>query len=249
MLLAARGIVLLAKRETMSTPFLPSARWLLSLFSALLLGAAGCALDAPDDPAEHLGENTQPVEATVRVRVMAANLTSGNGQDYDPGHGTRIFQGTDPDIVLIQEFNYLGNTDADIHSFVDTAFGASFSYYREGGAQIPNGIISRWPIVESGEWDDTAVSNRDFAWARIDVPGPVDLWAVSIHLLTSGSSTRNGEAQKLVTYIKGTTSHGERPTSGGYARTRRVYPPPGAAPWRRPGPHRVSLPHIRFINE
>lgn len=199
----------------MSTPFLPSARWPLSLFSALLLGAAGCALDAPDDPAEHLGDTAQPVEATVRVRVMAANLTSGNGQDYDPGHGTRIFQGTDPDIVLIQELNYLGNTDADIRSFVDTAFGASFSYYREGGAQIPNGIISRWPIVESGEWDDTAVANRDFAWARIDVPGPVDLWAVSIHLLTSNSSTRNGEAQKLVTYIKGKVPAGDYLVIGG----------------------------------
>src|SRR5689334_18836344 len=122
MLLAARGSVPLAERETMSTPFSSSARWPLSLFSALLLGAAGCALDAPDAPAEHLGDSAQPVLATVRVRVMAANLTSGNGQDYDPGHGARIFQGTDPDIVLIQELNYLGNTDADIRSFVDTAF-------------------------------------------------------------------------------------------------------------------------------
>jgi len=36
-------------------------------------------------------------------------------------------------------------------------------------------------IVEAGEWDDPRVGNRDFAWARIDIPGPVDLWAVSVH--------------------------------------------------------------------
>ena len=201
--------------EPMSTPFLSSARWPLSLFAVLLLGAAGCVLDVPDDPTEHFGEDAQQVGATVCVCVMAANTTSGNGQDYNPGHGTRIFQGTDPDIVLIQEFNYGGNTTAEIRSFVDTAFGASFSYYREAGAQIPNGIISRWPIIESGEWDDTAVSNRDFAWARIDVPGPTDLWAVSIHLLTSGSSARNGEAQKLVTFIQGKVPTGDYLVIGG----------------------------------
>ena len=51
--------------------------------------------------------------------------------------------------------------------------------------QVGNAILSRWPILESGEWDDTSVSNRDFAWARIDIPGPRDLWVVSVHLLTA----------------------------------------------------------------
>jgi len=133
---------------------------------------------------------------------MAANLSSGTGQDYDPGHGIRIFQGTDPDVVMIQEFNYKTDSAADIRAFVDTAFGPGFSYYREAGAQIPNGIISRWPILESGEWDDPQVTNRDFAWARIDIPGPKDLWAVSVHLLTTSSSIRNSEATSLVDFIK-----------------------------------------------
>lgn len=192
----------------------PSVRWFLPLSAALALGAAGCVLEAPDAPVELLAEEAQPL-ATARVRVMAANTTSGNLQSYDPGHGTRIFQGVDADIVMIQEFNYGANTTTDIRSFVNTAFGSSFSYYREAGAQIPNGIISRWPILASGEWDDTAVSNRDFAWARIDVPGPVDLWAVSLHLLTSSASVRNGEAQQLVTYIKSKIPAGDYLVIGG----------------------------------
>ena len=39
--------------------------------------------------------------AQTTLRIMAANTSSGNRQSYDPGEGTRIFQGLDPDIVLI----------------------------------------------------------------------------------------------------------------------------------------------------
>ncbi|WP_420715250.1 lamin tail domain-containing protein [Corallococcus sp. BB11-1] len=153
--------------------------------------------------------------ANVRLRLMAANITSGNGQDYDPGHGIRIFQGTDADVVMIQEFNYKTDSAADIRSFVDTAFGTGFSYYREAGAQIPNGIISRYPIIAAGEWDDTQVSNRDFAWARINIPGPKDLWVVSVHLLTSGSGVRNTEASNLVRFINANVPAGDFLAIGG----------------------------------
>lgn len=133
---------------------------------------------------------------------MAANLTSGNGQDYDPGHGNRILQGLKPDIVLVQEFNYLNNTAADFRAWVDANFGPTFSYSREpGGDQIPNGVVSRYPILASGEWNDSAVSNRDFAWARIDIPGDKDLWVISVHLLTTSSSNRNSEASQILNYI------------------------------------------------
>lgn len=146
-----------------------------------------------------------PLSADEVIRVMAANLTSGNGQDYDPGEGIRIFQGLKPDIVLIQEFNYMGDSPANFRTFVDTAFGTGFSYFREGGdEQIPNGVISRYPILQSGEWIDTQVSNRDFAWARIDIPGDKDLWAVSVHLLTSSGSDRNAQARALVSFIQTT---------------------------------------------
>jgi endonuclease/exonuclease/phosphatase family metal-dependent hydrolase len=173
----------------------------LSLFTLFtLFGIAACGPPGETDLAPDSIE--QALAGNVRIRIMAGNITSGNLQSYDPGHGTRIFQGTDPDIALIQEFNYGSNSATDIRTFVNAAFGTSFSYYREGGAQIPNGVVSRWPIVASGEWDDTAVSNRDFAWARIDIPGPIDLWAISVHFLTSSSSNRNIEANQLVSYIR-----------------------------------------------
>lgn len=142
-------------------------------------------------------------QADTAIRVMAANITSGNNQSYDAGQGTRIFQGLDPDVVLIQEFNYGDNSANSLRSWVNTTFGSQFIYFRETGAQIPNGIISRWPILESGQWNDAQVSNRDFAWARIDIPGPVDLWAVSVHLLTSNATDRQAEAQALRSYIQG----------------------------------------------
>jgi endonuclease/exonuclease/phosphatase family metal-dependent hydrolase len=182
-----------------------------ALFSVTLMACGGAELDRVDgDPLA-----TQEFALSVPVRLMAANTTSGNLQSYDPGHGIRIFQGTRPDVVMIQEFNYGDNSATAIRQFVNTAFGTSFSYYREGGAQIPNGVISRWPIIASGEWDDTQVSNRDFAWARIDVPGPKDLWVVSVHLLTSSSSVRNTEAINLVNFIKANIPTGDYLAIGG----------------------------------
>ncbi|HEX5745114.1 MAG TPA: lamin tail domain-containing protein [Archangium sp.] len=187
------------KTETSSSrPTRLDSRLLAAVLSLTLAACGGVSQEeAVNDP---LG--TQEAAVSVPLRVMAANISSGNYQSYDPGHGIRIFQGTRPDVVAIQEFNYGDNSASAIRSFVDTAFGTGFSYYREGGAQIPNGIISRYPIIASGEWDDTQVSNRDFAWARIDVPGPKDLWVVSVHLLTTSSSIRNTEATNLVNFIK-----------------------------------------------
>ena len=156
---------------------------------------------------------------STRMRLMAANLTSGSGQSYDPGHGIRIFQGLDPDVVMIQEFNYGGNSATAIRSFVDTAFGTGFSYYRESGTGIPNGVISRWPIVASGEWDDSRMTDRDFAWTRIDVPGPSDLWAVSVHLKASSGSTnaatREAQASQLVGFINANVPPGDFLVIGG----------------------------------
>lgn len=186
-------------------------RWLAPV---ALVALCACGPD-PSVLDEDLGESHLPLPGDVRVRLMAANLTSGNGMNYDPGHGTRIFQGTDPDIVMIQEFNYGSSSNADIESFVSAAFGPTFSYYREAGAQIPNGIVSRYPILASGEWNDSSVANRDFAWARIDIPGPVDLWAFSVHLLTSGTSARNTEAKQLVQLIKANVPAGDYLAIGG----------------------------------
>ncbi|NOK37202.1 endonuclease [Corallococcus exercitus] len=181
----------------------PAASWRTWSFTLVCaaLSACGGSVEAEAEAAAPELVAREDSLANVRLRLMAANLSSGTGQDYNPGHGIRIFQGTDADVVMIQEFNYQTDSAADIRAFVDTAFGTGFSYYREAGAQIPNGIISRYPIIAAGEWDDTQVSNRDFAWARIDIPGPKDLWAISVHLLTTSSSIRNTEASNLVKFI------------------------------------------------
>ncbi|WP_309892875.1 lamin tail domain-containing protein [Archangium sp.] len=198
--------------ETSSRYTLLDRRVLAAVLSLTLAACGGAAQDGEGD--DTLGVQESAV-GEVRVRLMAANTTSGSLQSYDPGHGLRIFQGTKPDVVMIQEFSYGDNSAAAIRGFVDTAFGTTFHYYREGGAQIPNGVISRWPIIAAGEWDDTQVSNRDFAWARIDVPGPKDLWVVSVHLLTTSSSIRNTEAVNLVNFVKANIPTGDYLAIGG----------------------------------
>jgi hypothetical protein len=137
--------------------------------------------------------------AHVSIRAMAANLSSGNDQSYDRGEGMRIFQGLKPDVVMIQEFNYKKNSPEDIRSMIDEAFGPDFHYYRENepSDQIPNGVISRFPILESGEWEDKEMPNRDFAWAKLDLPGDRELWVISVHLSASKAPKRKLEAEEL----------------------------------------------------
>src|SRR5206468_9825913 len=113
-------------------------------------------------------------QTNTPIRIMAANL-NGNLQSYQP-FAIRIFQGLKPDIVAIQEFNYSNNAPSDFRALLDAAFGTEFVYFREdynGSGDIPNGIISRYPIVASGSWPDTLQSqpNRGYAWAQIGLPG------------------------------------------------------------------------------
>lgn len=140
-------------------------------------------------------------EAPFTVRVMAANLTSGNNQSWDPGHGARIIEGAQPDVVAMQEFNFGNNSSSALRGFVDDTFGSDFSYVR-GSGSIPNGVVSRWPFIDSGEWVDTNVGNRTFTWARIDIPGDVDLWVISVHLLTTSAGNRNAQGTQLVQYLQ-----------------------------------------------
>jgi endonuclease/exonuclease/phosphatase family metal-dependent hydrolase len=148
-------------------------------------------------------------EQPLELRVMAANTTSQRFQSYpNPGPGTRFFQALQPDVVLIQEFNVNAtrnapNGDDAVDAWVSEVFGPDYHWTREpGGDSIPNGVISRWPIVESGQWTDFEVGNRDFSYARIDLPGETDLWAVSVHFLTRGPGVRATEAQALVDAIR-----------------------------------------------
>jgi endonuclease/exonuclease/phosphatase family metal-dependent hydrolase len=171
---------------------------------ALLGDAAG---DAPADADGSALVDAGPVQ---RIRILAGNLSSGSSQNYDSGEGIRILQGLVPDVAMIQEFNYLTNSTTDIRGFVDTAFGSQFAYIRGlPGNQIPNGVISRFPILASGDWIDPQVANRDFTWARIDAPGPHDLWAISVHLLTTGANQRNAEATALVGFVQQNVPSGD----------------------------------------
>jgi hypothetical protein len=84
---------------------------------------------------------------------------------------------------------------------IDNTFGTNFVYFRQSGSgiTIPNGIVSRYPILNSGVWDDTLLPDRDFVWAQIDIPGTNDLYVVSVHLKasSSSSSTRASESSTL----------------------------------------------------
>lgn len=138
----------------------------------------------------------------VTVRIAAANLTCGRHPSYAPashpeGAGARILQALAPDIVLIQEFN----TDIPIDQWVADTFGPDFDFYCEDDADIPNGIISRYPITESGEWDDPTQTTRDFAWARIALPNGRALWAISVHLYGQKSEIRVAEARELIRLV------------------------------------------------
>ncbi len=143
----------------------------------------------------------------VPVRIVAANLTSGNHQTYSPdngnhsnpeGAGARILRGLRPDVVLLQEFN----TTVPMRQWVNATFGPEFSFFVESGAGIPNGIVSRWPIVESGEWDDVAMDNRDFAWAKIALPGGRKLWAISVHWYSKKAAVRAEQARAVAALVR-----------------------------------------------
>src|SRR5205823_6129268 len=53
-----------------------------------------------------------------------------------------------------------------------------------------------------------------FAWAQIDIPGSKDLWAVSVHLLTS-TSAHSAEAAQLTQYIQQNIPAGDYLVIGG----------------------------------
>lgn len=173
----------------------------VSLGVSTSLGACAGSSDEAVESASHAVERTDPAANGTRLRVVAGNLSSGNYQNWDPGEGIRMLRGLAPDIAVLQEFTYRTRSPDDYQAFLAAAFDSSFFYTVES-AQLPNGIVSRYPIIDHGVWDDPAVSNRNFVWARIDVPGDKDLWAISVHLLTTGAPKRQAEADALVHNIR-----------------------------------------------
>ncbi|MCK6544549.1 endonuclease/exonuclease/phosphatase family protein [Myxococcota bacterium] len=171
---------------------------------------ARLVIDAGEGCPPPLGEGVP-----FRLRAVAANLTSGNAQSWDPGEGLRILKGLRPDVVLMQEMNYGDESPETFDAMVQDTFSEEFTWARGLGGQIPNGIISRWPILASGDWPDPEVGNRAFTWAHIDLPGARDLWAVSIHLLTSRASDRNAEGRALLAALEANVPDGDFILVGG----------------------------------
>lgn len=162
------------------------------------------------------------------LRVVAANLTSDNRQTYSPdnanhsnpeGAGARILKGLKPDVVLIQEFN----TTVPVRQWVNATFGEGFAFAREaqaGNGPIPNGVVSRYPIVASGSWDDPVLDNREFFWARIALPGGRELWAVSLHWHSKSATSRSREAVVLAERLRQEVPKGALLVVGGDLNTR-----------------------------
>ena len=141
------------------------------------------------------------------IKVMTANLTdrTTNNQMRYIATSERIFKALQPDVVAIQEWLV---TNASRRAYVDAVFGTNYDYAVESysGSELPNGVVSRWPITASGEWNDTQVSGRDFAWATINLPGTQDLRVVSVHMKSgstaSDETTRTKEAAILTNEIR-----------------------------------------------
>ena len=161
----------------------------------------------------------------LAIRVVAANLTSDSQQSYSPdntnhsnpeGAGARILKALKPDIVLIQEFN----TGIPARQWVNGTFGSGFHFSREEGKQIPNGVISRFPIIRSGTWDDPVLDNREFAWALLGLPDKRELWVVSVHLHAKGADSREKQAGALADIIRRKVPAGALLVIGGDLNTR-----------------------------
>ena len=105
-------------------------------------------------PSSSLRRLNCPSRPQTTIRITASNVSSGNYQSYVTA-GTHILQALKPDVVCMQEFNVPGaNDDAAVTAWVTSTFGAGYQWYREpkASANIPNGIISRYPILAAGEW-------------------------------------------------------------------------------------------------
>jgi endonuclease/exonuclease/phosphatase family metal-dependent hydrolase len=163
--------------------------------------------------------------APLKLRVVAANLTSDRQQSYSPdngnhsnpeGAGARILKALKPDIVMIQEFN----TTVPTRQWVNRTFGEHYHFTQEKGMQIPNGIISRFPILAAGSWDDPVLNNREFAWARLRLPEQRELWVISVHLHSKGESSRRKQAAALRQWITKRVPKGALLLIGGDLNTR-----------------------------
>ena len=136
----------------------------------------------------------------ITVTVATANLSDSTTQAYRDS-GIRHLQALDPDILGIQEFNFQGGTTADLVHRMFPKNDRDFCRER-GGVRLPNGVVSRYPIVAWGQWEDPYVKNRQLFWATVRLPGGVKLHVVSVHLVQNRANRRIPEADYLVQCIR-----------------------------------------------
>lgn len=164
------------------------------------MDSTGDDFDIVDDA--DLIEETDDFDGdSVQIRIVAGNITSGNNQSYDPGHGIRIFQALKPDIALVQEMNYGSNTSSDYKNFAQKIVGTNYYAVDDADYDIPNGVVSKYPITSHGYWKDPNINNRALMWAVVDIPGNTDIFAVSVHLHTDPASDQVKAAQVIVDEI------------------------------------------------
>ena len=158
--------------------------------------------DDTDDDSDYQEEFDDFDGDTIQIRIVAGNITSGNKQSYDPGHGIRIFKALKPDIALVQEMNYGNNSANDYKSFAQEIVGTNYYAVDDADYDIPNGVVSKYPIKSKGYWVDPNIDNRALMWAVVDIPGEKDIFAISVHLHTEPVSDQVKAAQVIVDEIK-----------------------------------------------
>jgi hypothetical protein len=155
---------------------------------------------------------TDPI-APRKLRVIAANLTSGSDQAYNIGDpGSRILSGLakaelsdGAAIVMLQEANVGGpNDEAAFGAWVRDTFGPEYGFVRTRDDQIPNAVVApkAWFREAPREIKDTIAPNRDHANALLQIPGLGQLVAVSAHLLTRGPEDRLREGNELAQAVR-----------------------------------------------
>jgi endonuclease/exonuclease/phosphatase family metal-dependent hydrolase len=106
------------------------------------------------------------------------------------------FQGLKPDIVAIQEFQVAAAHRPMTSARWWTRLLDRVQLLLRTQQRHPERHRESLAYPCGRHMDDPFLTDRDFAWARIDLPGPNDLYVVSVHL--HGSGGRAIAAQKQI---------------------------------------------------
>jgi len=115
--------------------------------------------------------------------------------------------------LFCSEANVGKHTQYEFDEFIAEAFGPKpdgkqdIWFFREPRTPIvtsPNAIVSRFPLINAGTWQDSQATDRNFVWARLQISEKVELWVVSVHLLSQNktSTVRNKEVQELIGFLQ-----------------------------------------------